>query len=68
VVRVASGAWLARKIRRSPITIRSTITAFDGHQPIDRPGEVMTAQSYPVDHAQRTLTSTKEADQPTDGR
>lgn len=68
LVRVASGAWLARKIRRSPITIRSTITAFDGHQLFDRPGEVMTAQSYPVDHAQRTLTSTKEADQPTDGR
>jgi UPF0716 protein FxsA len=66
LVRFASGAWLARKIRRSSVTIRSTIAAFDGQEPFDRPGELMTAESYPVDDAQRSLRSTKEPGQPTD--
>jgi UPF0716 family protein affecting phage T7 exclusion len=64
LVRFASVAWLARRIRRSSVTIRSTIPSSAGPEPFDRPGQVMTAESYPVDHAQRPLRTTKEDDQP----
>ena len=53
LVRVASGAWLARKIRRSSVAIYSTNASIDGRESLYRPGEVMTAESYPVDHAPR---------------
>jgi len=65
LVRFASRAWLARKVRRSSVTTQATVGAFDRHTPFDRHGQVMTAESYAVDHAQRSWGPTKEADLPT---
>lgn len=47
VVRSASGAWLARKVRRSSITIRSSVTAH--RSDADRGGPTTLAESYDTD-------------------
>ncbi len=59
LVRFASGAWMARKVRRSSVTIRATVATSDGHAAFDRHGQVMTAESYPVDHSQRSWVRRK---------
>jgi hypothetical protein len=68
VVRVASRAWLARKVRKSGVTIRVS----SGLQPgpgdrsgFDRGGQVMTADSYPLEHPTGGLEAPTEPDHPT---
>ena len=60
LVRAASGAWLARKVRRSGITVRMTVSGSwpgtIGRPPFDR-GRVTTAESHPVDYPPTALGS-----------
>lgn len=67
LVRLASGAWLARKVRRSGITVRASISGSRpgtvGRPPFD-PGRVTTAESHPVDHPPGSLGNPAPHDSP----
>jgi UPF0716 protein FxsA len=72
LVRVASRGWLARKVRRSGVTVRVSASGLrpgegDGHG-YDRGGQVMTADSYPLEHPRRALEAPPEPDHPTSPR
>ena len=58
LVRVASGAWLARKVRRSGVTVRTSVNgswpATVSRSPSDH-GRVTTAESHPVEHPRGAL-------------
>ena len=69
VVRIASRAWLVRRVRRSGVTVRVSASELrpnpgDGDG-FDRRGRAMTADSYPVEHPRRALDSPDEPDNPT---
>jgi UPF0716 protein FxsA len=69
LVRIATRAWLARRVRRSGITVRVSASGLrpspgDGDG-IDRGGRVMTADSYPIEHPRRALDAPPEPDNPT---
>jgi UPF0716 family protein affecting phage T7 exclusion len=69
LVRVASRGWLARKVRKSGVTVRLSTSGLhpgpgdrDG---FDRGGQVTTADSYPLEHPTRGLEAPSEPDRPT---
>ncbi len=68
LVRIGARAWLARRVRRSGVTIGVSASglrprAGDGNG-FDHGGQVMTADSYPLEHPRRALESPPEPDRP----
>lgn len=61
LVRVACGAWLARKVRKSGLRVRASVSGLrpgpgEGDR-IDRGHRVMTAESYPLEHRPAALNA-----------
>jgi UPF0716 protein FxsA len=71
LVRLVSGTWLARKLRKSAVSVETSVGGLrpgtgDGGS-FDPGGRVMTTRSYRVEHPRGTLGAPTEPEHPTSG-
>jgi UPF0716 protein FxsA len=66
VVRRGSGAWLARKVRNSGVTVRvnGLQRGASDASGVDPGGRVTTAESHPVEHRHAPRPALPESDRP----